>query len=182
MRREHAQKMMRAYIVEAFISLLKTRRFEEITIAEIAARAGVHRSTCYRHFRGKEEMAVSFYAAVLAEGVEALPAEEPPLPVYLARIFEAFFRRREAVLRLHESGLSHLLLAAMQDFFSVEATSFSKALPLRHHMGGILGDFLLWFDNGMQPSPAAFARAAAKLCPPETRLLLLRNRRRALPK
>lgn len=51
-RGEHTRDLLR----QAFIALFFSRDYDAISIADIAARAGVGRSTLYEHFRGKEEL------------------------------------------------------------------------------------------------------------------------------
>ncbi len=43
-------------IINAFLTLLKVKPFDEITLTEIANDAGVSRMTLYRHFKTKEEI------------------------------------------------------------------------------------------------------------------------------
>ena len=52
--------MMKEYITEALLQLMKKKNFEKLTIEEITDRAGVNRSTYYRNFKSKE-MIVQFY-------------------------------------------------------------------------------------------------------------------------
>jgi len=46
----------RAALVDAFVGLFFERNYDDITVADIIARAGVGRSTFYEHFRGKDEI------------------------------------------------------------------------------------------------------------------------------
>ena len=48
--------MMMDYIAQALLQLMETAPFAAITVQQIAARAGVNRSTYYRHFSGKEDV------------------------------------------------------------------------------------------------------------------------------
>lgn len=41
---------VRGYIIEAFIILLKTKDFEDISVSDIITKAGVARASFYRHF------------------------------------------------------------------------------------------------------------------------------------
>lgn len=58
----------------AFLELLESRHVDEITIADIAARAGVHRATFFRHHLNKE----SLLGEIAAEQVRALSALTVP--------------------------------------------------------------------------------------------------------
>ena len=46
--------MMKEYITEALLQLMKKKEFEKLTIEEITSKAGVNRSTYYRNFKSKE--------------------------------------------------------------------------------------------------------------------------------
>jgi AcrR family transcriptional regulator len=50
----------------AFLGLLAERRYEEIGVGDIAARADVGRSTFYEHFRGKDDLLCHSIAPVFA--------------------------------------------------------------------------------------------------------------------
>lgn len=55
----------REAIIRAFVRLLFERRYETLTVAEVAAAAGVGRATLYEHFRGKREVLVAAMEPVL---------------------------------------------------------------------------------------------------------------------
>ena len=51
---------MMEYITDALLLLMKHKNFNDITIGEITKKAGVNRSTYYRHFSTKESI-IKFY-------------------------------------------------------------------------------------------------------------------------
>ena len=53
------------YIVEAMFILLREKDFENIRISEIADLAGVNRSTYYRHFHSRQDIARFYYQRLL---------------------------------------------------------------------------------------------------------------------
>jgi AcrR family transcriptional regulator len=67
----------------AFSSLLMEQGYEAVTVAGVAARAGVGRSTLYEHFRTKDDL----LAASLDRRLDALAAE-PPDPGRLQALLE----------------------------------------------------------------------------------------------
>ncbi|WP_370348936.1 TetR family transcriptional regulator [Catenulispora sp. EB89] len=68
-------------LAEAALRLLARQGFEETTVDELAAAAGVSRRTFFRYFASKEDVVISSVVvvceAIVAE-VAARPAEEPP--------------------------------------------------------------------------------------------------------
>ncbi len=103
----------RAVLHEAMIALAGERSIDDITIADITARAGVNRSTFYQHFSDKGalladalEAAADVAAGALREMGPADPGDPmpPALLTYLEHIRDhaALYRR---VLGDHGSGV-----------------------------------------------------------------------------
>ncbi|WP_162799404.1 TetR family transcriptional regulator [Nocardioides sp. 616] len=77
----------RERISEAALSLFEERGFDQTTIEDVVERAGVGRTTFFRHFRSKEEAVLPHQAALLDQVTERLNRPEPePLDV---RVTEA---------------------------------------------------------------------------------------------
>ena len=60
----------RRALLNAFVGLILERRYDEITVAAIIARADVGRSTFYEHFRSKDDLlheSMNWRRAFLAE-------------------------------------------------------------------------------------------------------------------
>jgi AcrR family transcriptional regulator len=77
---ERKRQLVRDELAEAALRLLARQGFEETTVDELAAAAGVSRRTFFRYFASKEDVLISSVAVVfegiLAE-VAARPAGEP---------------------------------------------------------------------------------------------------------
>jgi AcrR family transcriptional regulator len=72
----------RGRLERAALALYGERGFENTTVAEIAARAGLTERTFFRYFASKEDLVLSFVrdgATAFAEALEARPAQEEPL-------------------------------------------------------------------------------------------------------
>src|SRR5262249_22444867 len=103
----------RGRIVHAFMTLLAERSFEEISFAEIAARAGVSLSDLRGEFGSK----IAILAAHVKEidrkvlaGVDPEMAEEPPRE----RLFDVLMRRLELMVP-HKDATESLLRSARRD-------------------------------------------------------------------
>ncbi len=160
-----AARRMQGYIVEALFQLMAQKPFDEITAGEIAARAGVDRSTYYRYFKSKQ--------AVLRFFLENALPDPPAFPAQSGRqeAFEEFFaccqRRRRELLLLYSAGLSGLLV----ERFSRPAllcpegpASWQYAAACR--LGGVAGCLLFWLSRQMQDDPAEMARMLCASLPP----------------
>ncbi|GAA2752568.1 TetR/AcrR family transcriptional regulator [Amnibacterium kyonggiense] len=72
----------RERLVLAAVDLFHEQGYDETTVAQIAERAGVTRSTFFRHFPDKRDVLVAGQAALsalLAEGIAAAPVDAGPL-------------------------------------------------------------------------------------------------------
>lgn len=108
--REGASMSNREKIINAFLALLAERRFEEIGLNDIAARAGVSLAD----FRGEFASALGILAAHVKEvdravlaGGDADMTEEPPRE----RLFDVLMRRLET-LEPHKAAIRSLLRSA----------------------------------------------------------------------
>jgi AcrR family transcriptional regulator len=63
----------RAALVSAFSELLLERGYEGLTVAQVAERADVGRSTLYEHFRTKDDLLKGILADAVKPGAEARP-------------------------------------------------------------------------------------------------------------
>lgn len=72
----------RERLVAAAVDLFTEQGYDATTVAQIAERAGVTRSTFFRHFADKREVLVAgqeTLSRLLAEGITEAPAEASPL-------------------------------------------------------------------------------------------------------
>lgn len=90
--RDRRVQRTRRALLDAFFTLVLQRHYDDITVGDIVARAGVGRSTLYEHFSGKNAiLAVSLSGpfGVLAEAVR-----QPDNTAALTRVLEHFWENR----------------------------------------------------------------------------------------
>ncbi|NUR63006.1 MAG: TetR family transcriptional regulator [Catenulispora sp.] len=78
---ERKRQLVRDELGDAALRLLARQGFEETTVDQLAAAAGVSRRTFFRYFASKEDVVISFVSVVgeeLVAELEARPAAEPP--------------------------------------------------------------------------------------------------------
>ena len=63
----------RERILDAALTLFRQRGFDETTMREIAAEAGVATGAAYYYFRSKEELVMAFYARTAEEARDVIP-------------------------------------------------------------------------------------------------------------
>ena len=85
------KRRSREALLQAFFGLVLSRRYHEITIADVIAKAGVSRSTFYEHFRSKDAL-----LAAAIEGPFGILASMlgDPSPTRVQGILEHFWQNR----------------------------------------------------------------------------------------
>src|SRR4051794_12059586 len=82
----------RERLVVAAVDLFSHQGYDATTVAQIAERAGVTRSTFFRHFPGKRELLVArqeTLSRLLADGISEAPATASPLEAVAAGLERA---------------------------------------------------------------------------------------------
>lgn len=135
------RQLVRDELAEAALKLLAVRDFEDTTIDQIAAEAGVSRRTFFRYFQSKEDVIVESFATVgedLCAALQARPARERPATV-LRQTFCLFEHvctdHPEKALRLtrlilHTPALHARYLERQAEW----KTTLAEALALREKM------------------------------------------------
>ena len=115
--------------MEALLQLMKKKNYTEISVGEIAARAGVHRATFYRHFTSKDDVLRCCLSRMLKEAKgnrELLRTDFAafirPVRCFLSfRKQNAFYENKTQMLLLNQAGLSGQLLDVLNDYFRFDA-------------------------------------------------------------
>lgn len=88
---ERKRQLVRDELADAALRLLAKQGFEQTTVDQLAAAAGVSRRTFFRYFASKEDVVISFLSLIgeqIVTEIEARPAEEPP-PVAIREAVKA---------------------------------------------------------------------------------------------
>ncbi|WP_302610262.1 TetR/AcrR family transcriptional regulator [uncultured Mitsuokella sp.] len=161
---------IQSYIVEALLLLLKKKSYGKITIAQIAEKAGVNRSSYYRHFETKEDI-IRFFLKGIMEEYQAAYEKRPDksFAAYMHQCFTTFYAYREDLLTIHRAGLSFLLLDVLEDCFRFQdipdVVGSPKQFEVSYHIGGIFNNMLLWLRHGMQETPDQMTAIALSFKP-----------------
>ena len=130
--------------------------FENIRISEIADLAGVNRSTYYRHFHSRQDIARFYYQRLLERCFAEAHERRPDNEEYLRIIFRTFKKEKEKLLLLDRNNLS-----------------FLPEIHFYYHVGGVFNAFLCWLHEDMRTSPDILARIALAALPPDFEPLLM---------
>lgn len=163
MDRRHAKT--EAAIYAAFSKLLKTKRYEQISVKDILDEADICRSTFYAHFETKDAlldtMCYDIFDHIFAGSLcEYSPAADD-LQTKLAHILWHLQNKAPIVSVLLLSDSADLFLRYIRPhlttLFSHHIADFPADVPpdffIHHLTGGLCNTILWWVENGMTPSP-----------------------------
>ena len=138
MRRKNiTSEMMMEYIEQALLLLMKDKAYPDITIGEITAKAGVNRSTYYRHFDTKESIIHSYLDSIMEtyqKRFQQLHSQD--FTLYLRTMFETFYENKENLTHIHQSGLSYMLLDVLMARFHFDEITSDQQFRISYHIGG----------------------------------------------
>ena len=175
MRTNTITPLLKTCITRSLLLLLEEKDLDAISVKEIVERAGVNRSTYYRHFQSKTDVIRYFYRQRLDEYLGTLPTAPEP-ETYFAGMFESFLRYKHELLLLHLHGLSYLLLDEMNSRIPASLTgrkADAAALYWHYHLGGVFNSFCYWLRGEMSIPPARLAHLCVQILPADFQPQLL---------
>ena len=157
-RKDTTHEMMMGYIAGALLELMLEKDYTKISIGEIAKKAGVDRSSYYRHFKSKEDIISFFFDMVLKESLEGYTnLSSIDFTLYIHSIYTAFFNYRKEILIIHYANLSFLLLDVLSKRFQFSELAkdfpLSKQYELSYIIGGIYNNLIFWMSRDMKETP-----------------------------
>lgn len=144
-------------IKEGLISLLKKKKYHEITISDLAKEAVVSRMTLYRHFGDIDEVFVYYLESILAEVKNQIEnLEQPNLSDLLCVRFRVLKASGIADILQNENQIGSMI----ETFSLLSRKEFSELLPNFNDSylaafisGGINSMTKIWIKNGMNEVP-----------------------------
>ena len=169
-RRSITTYMMKEYITEALLQLMKKKNFEKLTIEEITDKAGVNRSTYYRNFKSKEMIIQFYFDNILFKNLQKKKHTKIKYFIsYIKNILEYYYLEKEKLLLIYEQGLSYIFLNELNDnFFKSQKENLisdKEKISLYYHIGGIFNIFLYWFSTNMEMLPEKLANISVSFLP-----------------
>lgn len=167
-RKSTTSEMMESYIVDSLLLLMKKKDFQHISIGEITEKAGVNRSTYYRHFNNKEDIILYFFDYISRTFLEQERTQELDFKEYLTRMYAHYFQHKEQLLTIYRNGLSYLFLKVLQEHLGKDLPKDCPA-SLQYdgsfYIGGMFSYFQLWFSRDMVDSPETMAQYTLEVLP-----------------
>lgn len=170
-RKNTTSEMMKGYMADALLILMREKVYADITIGEITTKAGVNRSTFYRNFDSKDEIIKHYVKQIIYSHKASLPERQTSIEDYLLGMFAYYYGYKNELLMIHEAKVTYIMLDTFNETFSaIRADTTPEGQYATHyHTGGIYNTFLLWFEGGMTETPAEMAEITMSYYPANLR-------------
>lgn len=168
-RKDLDQSLIRKYLTEALLQLMEKKNYDEISVSEIAKRAGVHRATFYRHFSSREDILRCSLSDILKEAEGDRNLLQKDFASFILPVFQTLYHKKEQILLLYRSGHAGLLMDVLKDYFDFDETDglsvsrMTDKYRAAYRIGGIYSCLLLWFSHDMKETPEEMAQIAAAM-------------------
>lgn len=187
---------------QALLDLIDEKRFDDITVEEIAARADIGRATFYLHYKDKEDLLLAEINDLVEQRVGELSKvplaawqiyQEPdqqgaPLVPALVQVF-AHIKRHANLYRLVLRGegaprltarVGEIIALGVYGLLTRQMDSGSEQIKLTvpveflasYFSGALLGCVSWWLDSDMENSPEAMTRYFQRMFFPGARQVL----------
>lgn len=167
----------RRQIIKAMIRLLKTEPLESITIKQICAESGVHRSTFYAQFEDKYQLFeklttyhMTKYERLISYLVDVVENHSlPEVKTTILKVFRLLFR----YLKRHRTFFTAIIVTQpqpelMRSYIQYTHGAYEKMLKhlpelkqtqyfIHYTLGGQIAIVYSWLSKGCQESPDAMA-------------------------
>ena len=167
-RKSITSEMMKSYIADALLLLMENKAFQDITVSEIVKKAGVNRSTYYRHFETKEDVIIYYLDNLSLELIEWEKRQKLDFKQHLIRMYEHYYNHKKQMMTIYKSGQAQLLLEVLKKYLVSDRhtdKTTKDQYSIAFHIGGTFNQFLLWFSRNMEDSPADMAKYTLSLVP-----------------
>lgn len=159
------------------LAMMKTTRFEDISVSDLCIQTGVSRKAFYRYFSGKEGALYALIDHTLWE-LESFPFEGNQLDMnaYRKKIlwFLQFWQDKKPLLTaLDNSGINEILIKRMIVYAMSGSGAMQYLIPyfapevqeyaLTFGISGLMSMIFIWHRSGYQQTPEQMAEIAFTL-------------------
>ena len=160
-------KFLMDCIAQGLLELMREKSYEAISISEICKKAGVGRTTFYRHFseNGSKDDILIYYTASLWTGYCEMRREQVEKDIWVT-LMNFIYDNRDYFTGLKKATLDHILFSIFYKTMGPakddnEETSYVKSF----FAGTVAGITFNWVETGFKKSPTELARTIGrKVC------------------
>ncbi|WP_050615554.1 TetR/AcrR family transcriptional regulator [Bacillus testis] len=152
-------------IAIALFKLMKEKKYEDITITDIANTAGVSRVTYYRNFNSKEEVIMHYLDELGYRFKQENKHLDPMKDTYACVLacFRYWHKHRDFLLGLHEAKLAYVWLEHLNTSISLFTTTPKKKYEGCFFLGAMHNILFEWIKGGANESPEEMAAIVSDL-------------------
>jgi len=165
-KKDTTSDMIKRYMADALLFLLASKPFCDVTIGEICAKASVNRSTYYRHFNNKEDVAAFYYDMLMRDYFASRVQIFTDPQESLRHMFSYFMAHKEELLLLHRNNLALHSFAAVNRYFPLAISEERRVIApfeAAYYTGGMFQFLLLWYARDMKDEPQVLAKTAMQI-------------------
>lgn len=159
----------RAALLQAFVSLMLSEGYENVTVEKIAALANVGRSTFYVHFRGREDI-LRMSLSSISKALAVLIAEEQTAE-QLVPLMNHFWEQRRRNHVVFEPPVRRIWIRCLADMiepgligpYRTAGCSLPTALAAAQIAESQLGWIANWLQARARMPPLAAAQTLVRL-------------------
>lgn len=166
---DRRQRKTRQAIFASFSELLKTNRYENITVQDIINLADIGRSTFYAHFETKDmllkAMCSDIFEHIFKGEICDYPGENHSLEEKLSHILWHLKNHKKDIVGLLSCESAGLFMGYIEDYtnklFSMHIKQIDKDVPedflLNHLVKSFSSTIMWWINNKAEFSPEEIA-------------------------
>ncbi len=154
-----AEKYVDEYITNALFTLMKRKKYDDISITEIANKAGVGRVSFYRNFNSKEDIIKNWIEDTTNNFLKSsdINFKKDSTKDYFIKLFNHLEKYKEESFLIYKANLIHLLKSVFENkLLSIHQKEYDnyKSYFLA---GGIFNVYYFWLINGCKESSEEIA-------------------------
>ena len=159
-RKNKTNQVSREYLLKAFVSLMQTENYSDITVTDITTAAGVSRMAYYRNYSAKDQILTTYLDEACAAIAHPMN-DYLPVPKDATEYLVLLFRRLAADARIFEynlglaldhAGLGNLFLESivknLRTAFPSETEAELRLLSM--NVGAFYGAYMQWSQEGQE--------------------------------
>jgi AcrR family transcriptional regulator len=161
------------WILEALLFLMDKKAFKNITVKELAEKAGVDRKTFYRHFESKEDVLRFYMDTIYQDYVDELKKHETLTSYIIGQSYFSVMRKHLSFFQKLEKNNLMIFLLSLFDAYLPEIhkkfesdenndISFSE-YATSYFTGGFWNLSVRWIRSGAKQTPQEMAEIVEKV-------------------
>jgi len=160
-------------IFSTLMALLRKKHLSEITITELARKAGVSRMAFYRNYSSKDDIIVKYLDEQFESFLAKIRKAKDPNAYQDAYWYFTFFKRNQALVeKLIDARISDLLFDRHDAYLRLVARRVLEVKDydpdvgryfVEYAAGGLRSVILDWAKDGMKEGPEKMAGVVLKL-------------------